>query len=190
MQNYLKVEYSDPHTPHLLFFGNHPLIPFLIKDVKESFKIIYYPQEKFYENDSLSKDFEFIQNINEEYLLKKNIEYAVIFYNDKKNEKDMFLLLDVLQKLHTKTLFILNARTLLSHASLVKTLRKKEHIFFLTLGDLYGKYIDDTSFSLIKFIENAIINEQAILTGNDLYSIFPIYDEDAIQSIQQILLTS
>lgn len=190
MSNYLKVEYSDPHTPHLFIFGNHPLIPYLIKELKEHFKIIHLTQEKFLENETLSKGYESIQNIHEEYLLKKNIEYAIIFYDDKKSKKDAFSLIDVFQKLHTKTLFILDVRTLPLHFDIVNTLRKKQHIFFITLGDLYGKYTDDQSFPLTNFIENAILNEKAVLTGNDLYSLFPIWDKDAIKTIPQILLTS
>lgn len=184
----LEIETSEKEKPIILFLGDNPLTQALINHFSKDFKIAYVSDSDLKTDNSNSHDFYRIAKSSTSLIkdLEEEINYAVIFltHNDRKYLPQIF---EKIVKDQTKTIILSDIREVDKFSDIILEYKKVPSVYFLFSGDPYSEKRLYEESEISKIIQKAIKNKTIILTGNDLTPIFPIYEQDAIEGISQIL---
>ena len=191
----LSIETSEKEKPIALVAGNsNPLIKFLLDRLSQEFKIAFVSSSNIETGQNSTDNSNDFYRINPDsaYLVKnleEKIDYAVIFLEEEQNRRYLPHLFEKLIEDHTKTIIIVDVSRVEEFYDVILEYKKSANFYFLLLGDIYGEHEPSTFNSEIsKSIDQAIKEHRLILTGNDLSPIFPIYYQDALTGISQIML--
>lgn len=187
MPKAFEVETQEKEQPLILLFGENPLIPPLIKAYKKDFKLILVAKSSDFIGNS--KNLYQINPFSSHLVLKlkEEIDYAVLFLEKQDIKINLANFLSKFEQDKTRVVCIIPINSLNGFYDLILDLKKKNNIFFLILGDLFGKDEKNIHSSVSEIIEKAFETKIIKLSGNELSPIFPISVGDTIKGINQVL---
>ncbi len=185
----LALETRDREKPLLLVAGKSQLTSYLIEKSSDDFKIAYLSDEQIPTSVAGSEHFYRIGKDSAHLIasLEEKIDYAVIFLESTSDKDFLPALFEKLSSDNTKTAVMIPVQKTDVFVDVMLEYKKNPSFYFLILGDVYSESGSDQEV-ISGLIKNAITNHIVKLTGDDLTPIFPIYLEDALTGINQVLL--
>lgn len=188
MTKLLAIEESETGRPILCIFGDesHLLEPF-VKENNKKFRIILVNSRKpdFLED---FPDVYFLTYKNSELLpkLQEKIDYVLLFLKSDHTLEHLIPLAEKLTQDRAQTLVVTSVDLLHSVQALIQRLREIDHIRFALLGEILSV---NRKFEgiLSKNIENAILNGEIRLSGNETFPVYGVTERDALFGISRLL---
>lgn len=188
MPNILEIEENEKALPVLCIYGYHPnLREELVKLNTKKFRIIIVGIRKpSFLNEFPEVYFLTYKNAKVLPKLAEKIDYSIIFLADQDAVKNIGFLLEKLQKDKTQSLAFLSTTNLTESINNMASVKTISNLRYCLLGEIISPKINNES-ELSKIIENAIIKQEIILSGNESQRIFCVTIDDALLGIQRIL---
>lgn len=184
MGTYLKTEVAEKTPPGVLLYGIHPLIPYLSQLLSSQFSVFLYQNAQAEQVQNALKQF---KNLSRAELSTQHIDYSVLFLGSKEDTKEIMPVIEGLIAQKSKTLMVVGVKEIKNHLAILSLCKKYDTLQCLVLGELFGKHIPQSYSIVSTFIHSAIVNQRITLTGDDLFPIYPVSDEDGIKGIFQLL---
>lgn len=188
MSKLLNIEENDSNKPILCIFGeeSHILEPF-VSENSTKFRIILVSAKRF---DFLDEypDIYFLTYKNAELLpkLQEKLDYVLIFLKADHTSEQLLPLAEKLTNDHSQTLVVVRPEELHSLQLMVQRLKDIPTTRFSLLGEILTVKRKNEGV-LSKNIENAILNGEIRLQGNESFSVFGITEKDALYGISRLL---
>ncbi len=188
MGKLLDIEENESSRPLLCVFGEEPHIlePF-IRENSSKFRIILVANKRlpFLED---YPDIYFLTYKNAELLpkLQEKLDYALIFLKASHTSEQLLPLAEKVSNDRSQTLIVTRPEELHSLQLMLQRMKEIPTTRFSLLGEVLTVKRKSEGI-LSKIIENAIINGQIRLVGNESFSVFGITERDALYGISRIL---
>ncbi len=187
----LELETRDREKPILLITGEkNCLTPRLIKHYENDFKIVYVGER----NIDTTQDAQSFYRIgtNNATLIKnleEKIDYAVISVDTEKIREIIPSLLEKLIQDNARVVVLVDVENIEKNFDIVLNFKNTPNIFFLIQGDTYSEEQEFNPNSKTQELIKTALQKKPIQMGEDqLKPLFPLYYQDGVNGINQILL--
>lgn len=188
MPNILRIEEDESLLPVFCIFGYYSNIrEELVRLNSKKFRIIIVGTRK----PSFLEEFPEVyfltyKNANLLPKLKEKIDYSIVFLSDPDAVKNITSFLEKVGKDRAQTLAVFNAYSIDENLANIQLVKNLSNLRYCLLGEVLSPRAKNES-DLSKNIENAILNGQIKLIGNEEKSVFCITLEDALTGLQRLL---
>jgi hypothetical protein len=173
----LTLETYEKQKPIILIYGNNLLIPHLINEYSNNFKIAYVGSVV---KEKTHQDFYRIAKNNAQFIknLEEKIDYAIIFLSEKGDKALVSSFLEKIENDNTQAAVVIDIKNIEDFYDVLLEYKKISSLKFLFLGDVYSEGEP--------LIQKAIA-VHSITISEELEPIFTIYYKDAVSGINQVL---
>lgn len=119
--------------------------------------------------------------------ISDELKYSVIFLDEESQMKKVIEMVDMLEVHNPRILILIPYRITERFIDAITSLKDRRNISIGLVGDLFGESLFNSSVS--KIIKNALDNKEVVISGNELFPIFPISETDLVNSIEFILFS-
>ncbi len=188
MSKLLNIEESEINRPILCIFGEEQdvLEPF-VKENSRKFRIIIVSNKK---PDFLDDypDIYFLTYKNAQLLpkLQEKLDYSLVFLKPENTVEQIAPLVEKVNRDHSQTLIVSHTHNLHDMQVMIQKLREVGTARFSLLGEILSVNRKSEG-TLSKNIENAILNGEIRLLGNETFPVYGITIKDALYSISRLL---
>lgn len=173
------------HPPILLIDTNsgvkNTLLDFLVKALE--------PQGQLYvlSSKQVEGNIEKISPLSIHLLdkLSDDLRYTVVFLDEESQKKKVMDIVDKLSERKTRIVLVVPYRVVERFIDVLLRLKEEKNVVIALIGDVFGK--SNSSSPLSKVVQNALINKEVLVSGNELMAVYPISDTDVVSSLQYLL---
>lgn len=188
MSHVLTVQTEETKLPILFLYTNtSPLLNRMLEEFCAFSRVILVSDQSISE---LFRQQVYHLRSDSAYLVSKledHIDYALVFLENSKDKKITEYLIDKAKADHCKVTVIIPIDRVEEFSDFIQSYTHEKLVQFFFLGDIFDPEEDSFSNEVAKITRNALTKKQIILSGNDLFPIYPISVTDFFTGIQAAL---